>query len=582
MAGEKDDPTSKPEADSVTPRSSRKRMSRKERKDAKRKRSSSVSSNPDPAATAETSESEPDLLAKYEAIPVPTQVSREVMESSNQTNKSSKGGDDDEGGQAPAGSLGKWFPNALLVKCPWNYSNTGKLLITKPGTKEEDVRVDNPRSSLVLFYQYTHAATGKEWAPMHVKLLMTYLSTVGNRRYLGGRVRVSTEGVNATVSAIDSPQCSAKEALRHFAQDLKNFDPKVFAETDFKYIDDLSADRHFKELKIIPVQELVFYDIRESDAPLKAAHAEVQEGSVEMGGVHLEAKDYHEMLKKKDAVVIDVRNHYEAIIGRFDGQVNNGGATYIDPKMRKSTDFKGWLDQDDTKEKLKDKTVLMFCTGGIRCERASVYLKNKFGQDVNGVYQLKGGIERYLKAYPEDGGFWTGKNKVFDKRESVSAINPNGDGGVVKKAKIGGKEYVPTSKCCVCGVPWDRYVGKKKCWTCGVPLLMCDKCMSKAPDRDPKLQLNTRCTLCIEENITVPADQVEFTENGIKNKDKSTSQTSQAASVLKWGGGHAAQKKLHRKMKRRVCKYGADCNRPDCLFVHPEPGSESDKKVKTV
>jgi predicted sulfurtransferase len=57
--------------------------------------------------------------------------------------------------------------------------------------------------------------------------------------------------------------------------------------------------------------------------------------------------------------------------------------------MRKSTDFKSWLEKEETKEKLKDKTVLMFCTGGIRCERASAYLKNKLGNEVEEVYQVR-------------------------------------------------------------------------------------------------------------------------------------------------------------------------------------------------
>ena len=102
----------------------------------------------------------------------------------------------------------------------------------------------------------------------------------------------------------------------------------------------------------------------------------------------MDARKYHELLKNENTVVVDVRNHYETIIGRFDGQESVGGARYIDPKMRKSTDFKGWLAKEETKEKLKDKTVLMFCTGGIRCERASAYLKDKLGNEVRDVYQV--------------------------------------------------------------------------------------------------------------------------------------------------------------------------------------------------
>ena len=145
------------------------------------------------------------------------------------------------------------------------------------------------------------------------------------------------------------------------------------------------------------------------------------------------------------------------------------------------------------------------------------------GDQVDGVYQLKGGIERYLKTF-KDGGFWRGKNFVFDKREAVGVENPEGDGGVIrkpdknkqKKQQNGDLKEAP-AKCCVCGDPWDRYVGKKKCLTCGVPVLMCDKCMSLKPDKTPGMEMKVRCPLCVEETITVLASEVEFTDNGIKS-----------------------------------------------------------------
>ena len=568
-------------------RSRTKRISRKERKAAKKsKRPQSTNLVEVPTQGSSSSVSlYDDFLKSYSSVEVPKEPSKEVLEASKDSSKTTISHDDEGGGTS--GSLGKWFPDALLLKCPVNYTNTGQLLLNGSGLTSEDVRMQNPTSSLVLFYQYSSAAAGKQWSQNQVKLLMTYLTMVAKRRNLGGRIRVAQEGVNATISAVDMPKISAKESLRHFGQDLKNFDSKVFSETDFKYIDDLPADRHFKELRIIPVQELVFYDIKEAEAPLRPGHEKPA------GGVHLDAKAYHEMLKKENAVVIDVRNHYEAIIGRFDGQEAVGGASYIDPKMRKSTDFKNWLAKEETKDKLKDKTVLMFCTGGIRCERASAYLKNKIGDQVAGVYQLQGGIERYLKEYPDGGGFWSGKNFVFDKREAVSADNPKGDGGVVgKKKKAAGLEKL-ASKCCVCHCPWDRYIGKKKCWTCGVPVLMCDKCMSKKPDKDPEMRLSVRCPLCVEENVTVAASEVEFTDNGIRGKDPSLHarksmgidaaglECKAAPSVLKWGGGHAAQKKFGRQMKRTICRFGAACHRTDCFFAHPDREEDANEKKRT-
>jgi len=93
-----------------------------------------------------------------------------------------------------------------------------------------------------------------------------------------------------------------------------------------------------------------------------------------------------------------ISNHYEATIGRFDPPAaGEGMKKWIDPKMRKSTEFPAWLDDPDTKARLRGKQVMMYCTGGIRCERASALLKYRMETDpsvvelgIKGVYQLQG------------------------------------------------------------------------------------------------------------------------------------------------------------------------------------------------
>ena len=238
-------------------------------------------------------------------------------------------------------ALGRWFPKARVMK-------------SKASTTD--------LCTILLFYQYKSPVV---WTQQQVHKLIQYLQNVAEARpFLGGRLRVAPEGINATLSAgDDAPNgVNSRTILEHFTKDLQHFD-KVFCETDYKYIP-AKADRHFKDLKILPVQELVFYGLDEREAPLAA------------GGVHLDATDFHNMLAdtSKETVVIDVRNHYEAALGRFDGQEHqkpnqttasaggSGGAKYVDPEMRKSTDFPSWVEK--AADDLKGKRVMMYCTGG--------------------------------------------------------------------------------------------------------------------------------------------------------------------------------------------------------------------------
>ena len=111
---------------------------------------------------------------------------------------------------------------------------------------------------------------------------------------------------------------------------------------------------------------------------------------------------------------------------------------------------------DDNIEKLQGKKVLMYCTGGIRCERASSFLVERGLEDVN---QCAGGIHNYLEKFEEDGGYWVGANYTFDKRFSHGAKN---------------KEVI--GKCVLCSSPWERYQARKKCKFCRMEVLVCRSC----------------------------------------------------------------------------------------------------------
>lgn len=166
-------------------------------------------------------------------------------------------------------------------------------------------------------------------------------------------------------------------------------------------------------------------------------------------GVHLKAADFNAMLENPDVVVVDMRNHYESEVGHFE---------------------KAWCPDVDTfREQLplvadeladkKDHPVLMYCTGGIRCEKASAYLKYK---GFNNVYQLEGGIIKYARDIRAQGlpSKFHGKNFVFDERLEESITD----------------EVI--ARCHQCGSPWDHHSNCKNI-ACNLLFLQCPACAEK-------------------------------------------------------------------------------------------------------
>jgi len=118
---------------------------------------------------------------------------------------------------------------------------------------------------------------------------------------------------------------------------------------------------------------------------------------------HLDPKEWNELIKKKDTYIIDTRKPFEYDVGTFKKSVN--------PDVNNFRDFPKYLNKLK-----KDKPVAMFCTGGIRCEKTSVYLKKK---GFKNIYQLNGGILNYLKKTKEKDSMWKGECFVFDNRISL-------------------------------------------------------------------------------------------------------------------------------------------------------------------
>ena len=204
-----------------------------------------------------------------------------------------------------------------------------------------------------------------------------------------GTFLIAKEGINATVSGSDT---SLKKIMK-FLDKQKGFN-------DIEYKHSYSIKRVFKRLKIKVKDEVVALGKKEID-PSKTT------------GNYIEPKNWNKLIADPDVLLIDTRNTYEIKIGTFLGAEN--------PNIKNFRDF-----PDFVKKKLnskKNQKIAMFCTGGIRCEKASSYLLEKGFKD---VYQLKGGILKYLEQNTKKNSRFKGECFVFDERVSVNKKLKNG------------------------------------------------------------------------------------------------------------------------------------------------------------
>jgi len=239
-----------------------------------------------------------------------------------------------------------------------------------------------------------------------------------------GRIYVAREGINAQMSV---PEHQFESFLKTLAQ--------------------------FEFLKEVPIKYAVeddgksFYKLTIKVRPKLVADG-LDEGAFDVTnvGTHLSGLEFHKQLEKEETVVVDMRNIYESEIGRFEGAICPEADTFRE-ELEMVVDL--------LKDK-KEKKVLLYCTGGIRCEKASAYLRHHGFEDVN---QLLGGILEYARQIKSSGfeSKFIGKNFVFDARMGES-IN----GEVI-------------SSCHQCGAPFDNY---KNCANdaCHLLFLQCPDC----------------------------------------------------------------------------------------------------------
>ena len=203
---------------------------------------------------------------------------------------------------------------------------------------------------------------------------------------LKGSVLLAHEGINGTLAGREAGIDGFVGELQHgtlFGSRLDNLELKFSS----------ASEMPFQRLKIRLKKEIV---------ALRDATAD----PTRQVGTYVDPADWNALISAPDTLVIDTRNAFEVAMGTFEGA--------IDPGLKSFGQFKEFA--AEKLDPARHKKIAMFCTGGIRCEKASAYL---LAQGFNEVYHLKGGILRYLEGVPEEKSRWRGECFVFDERVAL-------------------------------------------------------------------------------------------------------------------------------------------------------------------
>ena len=262
--------------------------------------------------------------------------------------------------------------------------------------------------------------------------LKNELLNVENKNDLSGLLIFASEGVNGTICAQENVIEIVMNLFKKYIN-IRHLNIKV----------SFSEKKVFKKLKIKIKKEIVTMGVPEIN-PLKDA------------GTHLKATDWNKLIEEKNTIIIDTRNHYEVSIGTFENSIN--------PKTNNFSEFPNWVDDhlESHLENNESTNIAMFCTGGIRCEKATSLLKKK---GYKNIFHLKGGILQYLDDISEEENLFEGECFVFDKRVALDR----------------GLEKGSYSICHACGMPVSIQDQKRKEYREGI---QCHFCINKFSDDD--------------------------------------------------------------------------------------------------
>ena len=264
--------------------------------------------------------------------------------------------------------------------------------------------------------------------------LKNKLLEIENKNDLSGLLIFASEGINGTI-------CAEKNVIEIVLNligkyiDNKNLNIKV----------SFSKKKVFKKLKIKIKKEIVTMGVPAINPS-------------QDNGTYINSFNWNKFVKNQNTIVIDTRNHYEVSIGTFKNSLN--------PNTRNFSEFPKWVDDHLDSHILNKETtnIAMFCTGGIRCEKATSLLKKK---GYKNIYHLKGGILQYLYDIPEEENLFEGECFVFDKRVALDKELEKGSYSI----------------CHACGMPVSIQDQKRKEYREGI---QCHFCINLFSDDDRK------------------------------------------------------------------------------------------------
>ncbi len=327
-------------------------------------------------------------------------------------------------------------------------------LYNKLSAKERAALIDEAGTDRLTlsFYKYAHIR--------NIEIFRNHLFIHWDALDVLGRIYVAKEGINGQLS-VPAPNFIAFKKHLDSISFLENVRLNIAREQDVK---------SFLKLKVKIRNKIV------ADG--------LDDGTFDVTdkGVHVNAVKFNELIENPDTVLVDMRNHYESEIGHFKGAITPDVDTFRD-----SLD----VIEEDLKEHKEDKNLVMYCTGGIRCEKASAYYKHK---GFKNVFQLEGGIIEYARQVEEKGleNKFMGKNFVFDHRRSERITDD------------------VIANCHQCGKECDTHVNCEN-EACHLLFIQCPECAA---------EMDNCCSITCKEINSLPYEEQKALRKGKGNSNK--------------------------------------------------------------